>query len=564
MNQLNNDSIYTDYCPKQGCSFHTSALKDSLESEPAYRPIEIIDGQHRVRGTQSGDSGDSEQNSPGRCSQLSATHISPDICKSSSKDCKWIEGIPNTRERLPFTLALAQTEGGGNRNFNQHQMAEIFQQITTKAEELDPFLKWYLLWRYNDKEPDHVQSIIEKSTFSMVDSDRLNFTEGTQQNAAMWIVLMLASGERIDPNDNTKGIWKGKISLINKLMSGSDECSSLEWMFSHIMGYYSASDVFHNIQLGDPLEAAKLLAMYGHAIRHTWGKPSRDVDTDTREHIFHWVPQRYGYNATQEGISAPVDGARGLMSHVASATGRESIFLQSIMDIFPTIIQEAVLIQWIAGQQTTAITNEGILRTPGFYGHTASISSIKTVLKRLENTTFRMKNGLGFQPLHKRINITRVLQDAVRADISKNTGVKFEIRTKIERYKSELEASHQMLRSLIEKFNGEGQNLLDEVLDDYELRKKSYVKGDLQLKYLNIFSTPKIMKGFEELLSLITRISYLKSKITSLGSGITEDMKASIDNYTEIASDYLEKKNEQKQWYESQIQELQASKEGDA
>lgn len=564
LNQLNNDSIYTDYCPKQGCSFHTSALKDSLASEPAYRPIEIIDGQHRVRGTQSGDSGDTEQGPPGACSQLSPTHINPDICNSSSQDCVWIEGIPNTRERLPFTLALAEIEGGGTRNFNQHQMAEIFQQITTKAEELDPFLKWYLLWRYNDKEPNHVQSIIEKSTFSMVDSDRLDFTSGTRQDAAMWILLMLASGEGIDPDDNTKGIWKGKISLINKSMSDSDECSSLEWMFSHIMNYYSTSDVFYNTQLGDPQEAAKLLARYGHAIRHTWGKPSRDINTATNARIFHWVPQRHGYNATTEGIPAPADGARGLMSHVASVKGRESIFLQSIMDIFPTVIEEAVLIQWIAGQQTTSITDEGILKTPGFYGHTASISSIKTVLNRLEHATFRMSDGLGFQPEHKRINITRVLQDAVRSDISEKTGVKFEIRTKIERYKSELDASLLRLKSLLESVNESSRNIFDFVLDEYGQMKEMYAKGDTQLKNLNIFSDPRRMEGFEELILLIARINYLKSKISSLGSRITEDLEERIESLTETANHYLDRKNEQKQWYESQIQQLQAGKKGDA
>jgi hypothetical protein len=116
------ESWYVQECAKckhrEGGKWFDRCLSHGCHSQVP-RPIVIIDGQHRIRGSQQG---------PAPGSTIS------------------VSGLKANREQLPVSLIRSDRP---LIDFTQSQQAKIFTEITTKSVELEPAHKLYLLWKHH-------------------------------------------------------------------------------------------------------------------------------------------------------------------------------------------------------------------------------------------------------------------------------------------------------------------------------------------------------------------------------------------------------------------------------
>ncbi|HEV2520006.1 MAG TPA: hypothetical protein VGX00_05225 [Thermoplasmata archaeon] len=118
------ESWYVQQCPKCGHrddgKWFDRCLAHGCHHQVA-RPIVVIDGQHRIRGSQQG---------PAPGATISST------------------GLKANREPLPVSLIRSDRP---LIDFTQSQQAKIFTEITTKSVELEAAHKLYLLWKHHLK-----------------------------------------------------------------------------------------------------------------------------------------------------------------------------------------------------------------------------------------------------------------------------------------------------------------------------------------------------------------------------------------------------------------------------
>jgi hypothetical protein len=108
------------------------------------RPMMILDGQHRTRGTQSGASADLEE----------AAWFCPLNDHEEPAGCDCRDNLPEDSDLLlppshhliPFTLLPPQ-------HYDRPRQGKIFTDITTQAEPLDPAHQLYMLYRYGLQRP---------------------------------------------------------------------------------------------------------------------------------------------------------------------------------------------------------------------------------------------------------------------------------------------------------------------------------------------------------------------------------------------------------------------------
>ena len=152
--------LYSDHCPKSDdtddgtCRRHRdhSGIIDNM------RPLEIIDGQHRVRGFNHHSNAIFENlDNYGICVWGNGMHDTPDSAEDTGKAaCQkskdvggcgpdgWFKMNSPTRENIPFSMMVLEP----NDSLDEKRKAEVFIDINTRAEDLAPNHKITMLWRH--------------------------------------------------------------------------------------------------------------------------------------------------------------------------------------------------------------------------------------------------------------------------------------------------------------------------------------------------------------------------------------------------------------------------------
>ena len=140
--------LLSDYCLNPDCQGHGSGGKGIISGRS--RPLLALDGQHRIRGTQSGESMKTEWpekfwlNSEGvkiKCPRDIPSHtmdIEQCDCEVTGDFSK-----PTTMHDIPFTILPS--------DFDRKSQGKLFTDITTEAQPLSPNHQLYMLYRYEMK-----------------------------------------------------------------------------------------------------------------------------------------------------------------------------------------------------------------------------------------------------------------------------------------------------------------------------------------------------------------------------------------------------------------------------
>jgi hypothetical protein len=295
-------------------------------------------------------------------------------------------------------------------------------------------------------------------------------------------------------------------------------------MFTHICGYWDMG-LFENDSKAKPVEPANVIARFGTAIRNTWGIPT-DYTLSTGERVFNWLPPKDGYNSATFGGYNPPHTQKGTMS---SPQGRETMFLQSLMDIFPDVAKEANLIAWINSPQSTQIDDNGILKTTGFEASTAETNHMETVLARIGDTSFKTPNGFSAAD-HDRNRITRVLKDAIVSE-ERSVGVRFEIESIKDRMQEIINSKFDFIMAKLNDSFGNTEmnefefriNEIDNTLngEGSPIIGKSPDSMEEKLKIIN--DLPKFSSHYKEAKDCFDNINICIKNLRSLGGDISEE-----------------------------------------
>jgi hypothetical protein len=214
-----------DRCMEHECKFHDGEQID-------HRPLQIIDGQHRIRGTQSGPAA---------------------LEKNPSTNLFFAE------EGLGFVLLRSDEMD----SFDLQAQAKIFTEITTKGEELFPNHKVYLMYRFAQR--GFVKGF-----------DEVDMRPGHPDHAAYETCLRIISPDYGSPKVNP---WRRKVPPLRG-RQGVAKVASLEFLFSKIRPLFRPGRPFHGLQ---PFDAAKVIVAFGQAIVLGWDRPSPSLQ-------YYWYP----------------------------------------------------------------------------------------------------------------------------------------------------------------------------------------------------------------------------------------------------------------------------------
>lgn len=277
------EGLRFDACPDHECEYHRGI-------PGASRPLQIIDGQHRIRGTQGG---------------ASPSDVDPRTEEEYAKD------------NLPFVLLRSDQMD----SFDLTAQAKIFTEITTKGEELYSNHKIYLMYRFAQK------GVV--SNFDQVD-----MRPGTPDHKAYETCLRIISDEFGNTRTNP---WRKKIPPLRG-RQGVARVASLAFMFKNIRRLFRPGRAFDGAL---PYAAAKVIVAFGQAILLTWDRPS------PQQHYYWYPPQtRIDGISEQSGIISTSGGGDNstwlrilmdLLPDLIEATGKELPTRQEFMNALQPI-----------------------------------------------------------------------------------------------------------------------------------------------------------------------------------------------------------------------------------
>lgn len=227
LGHADDEARWFDKCPEHDCKYHS-------DKTISPRPLQIIDGQHRIRGTQSGPS---------------------PLEKNPST------GLLYADEALAFVLLRSDEMD----SFDLQAQAKIFTEITTKGEELYPNHKAYLMYRFAQRG--------EVKAF-----DRVDMRPGHPDHSAYETCLRIISPDYGNTNVNP---WRKKVPPMRGT-KGVPKVASLPFLFSKIRQLFRPGRHFEGVQ---PFDAAKVVVAFGQAIVIGWDRPSPSMQ-------HYWYPPK--------------------------------------------------------------------------------------------------------------------------------------------------------------------------------------------------------------------------------------------------------------------------------
>jgi len=299
---------------------------------PVSKPFEIIDGQHRVKGSQQGSSRDS---SLGDCVDCGIPWKYPEC---EDKGCTR-EQIPPAAEEM-ITFSLVAKEG----NFKDNFHGVLFTEITTEARKLSAEHQFYMQWRFaidTDKKVDLFKKGLEDAPPSVTATDgKFSFTEGSIADLTYRVILKL----------NSTGFLANRIRPLGGLATATDEEKTAyyltdmkkcwEWTYNVMYEY------FLKLKKKNPTTNKYTDSRYGTAASHI-DTIQEAINTYLQACADHWfndtqLPNGDVYWSNTVDSPGRISGVKSTTGHLESGTAKKnnSHWFQIIVYLMPYVFKE--------------------------------------------------------------------------------------------------------------------------------------------------------------------------------------------------------------------------------
>ncbi len=268
-------SVYVDRCTEHGCDFHTLRYE---------RPMIIIDGQHRLRGTQS------------------AGSVSTELTLS--------DGSKKYASEVPVPVVILWSRGLDS--FDYEKQAKIFTEITTQAEDLHYLHKLWLLYRF----PGMMARIPELREMEQpITMDHA--TERGDRTRRAYEAILRACGTTMGAS-GAANPWRSGIPVVY-ITPYTRRVGSIDRLLPLVTKWFAPDGPLHGKPSG---QAAAFLREYAKAIMAIWDRLS------SQNRSYYWVPPLT--------IHRPVRAnERGIISHPVG--GQMSTWLRALLRLLPHV-----------------------------------------------------------------------------------------------------------------------------------------------------------------------------------------------------------------------------------
>jgi len=263
----------TDRCYVHGCTYHR---------KPYPKPAVIIDGQHRVRGLAS--------DAP------------------SSKKIRVLGGTEEYASRVPIPLIILSAKGLNA--FDENTQARIFADITTKAEDLQPLHKLWLLYRFPGMRA-RIEDLDLPQPVTMDSGDNIGKSIRTGYEAILSMV-----GTKLGASGTTNP-WRNNVPIFRPKQRAS-RITSLERLLPLIYVWVRPKGPLAGKL---PQQIATELRDYVIAIIKQWDRLSPSGR-------YYWTPPLTTHRSM-------MTGDKGVISHPEG--GAMSTWFRALMRLVPTV-----------------------------------------------------------------------------------------------------------------------------------------------------------------------------------------------------------------------------------
>lgn len=391
------DCLKTFYCLDRHCAstgqrYHQS---DGIAGPEAKHPFDIIDGQHRIKGSQK--EGALKQQKTGYCTHVDCvqrdTNGDPLVDEHGAavkgKHVRACENAGHIPEYYPaacfekISFSLVSKDGGFADDFH----GRLFTEITTEAKKLAPEHQFYMHWRYSisNSKPDLFASGNADSPPPMVAANgNFDFTEGKLSDLVYRVVLRL----------NATGFLRGRLRPIGPTRISTDEYYKQyyiagmkrywEWIYTVIHDYFN--------------ELRTLDAEKG-----TWTKQRYTATNDADILAISNVISLYIQAWEEEFMAAdqwnPISTTGTISGEkLIDGSGDNNAFgFQVIAHLLPTVMKEVAMDNYFVGNPTADAATIQAMPVPQwkiFDPSTATLDMIKTAIRPLGDFTLGKDDGM--------------------------------------------------------------------------------------------------------------------------------------------------------------------------
>ena len=235
------DHAITFHCLNRACpgrdddgkhKYHQHrSLKDGGNSVP---PFEIIDGQHRVKGSQQKNS--TKRPKASRCNTCDDGVVKPE-CENKDALHELEYGIPPCEEKIAFSLVAK--EG----HFGDGFHGKLFTEITTEARKLAPEHQLYMQWRFEmqtHRPSDLFEKGMEYTPGSVSDlNGKFDYSADSVSDMTYRTILALNKTGRLAGRIRPLGaVYEGEGEKHKEYYLGSMKNMWI-WMYDLVFDYFS-------------------------------------------------------------------------------------------------------------------------------------------------------------------------------------------------------------------------------------------------------------------------------------------------------------------------------------